>query len=305
MHEIYLITNKINGKVYIGQTSQTLRDRWTQHCDPTSNCRHLRSAISKYGRDSFSMERLGRVDTQEEATNLEDIWIILLDSRNREYGYNISKAGPGAKGYTHSEEGKAAIGRAHRGKIISEETREKLRQANLGKKHGDSCKKKLSALTGEKANHFNSSIPTPELVFLYNSGLSCRAIGKQMGVSYNLVVRRLKKEGVDIRPNRQQDRKNRLTKQGKDSLVSPPLDEVVRLYESGMTAKQVGDVFQMGGSGITYLLRTSGYVLRPKFSAPFKKETDLGPDLGTEQTSGLSFAPPDAESSLLLQCTSS
>lgn len=208
MYEIYLITNQINEKVYVGQTSQSLKDRWIQHCDPNSHCRHLKSAIAKYGPDRFSMVSLGKAATQEEATNLEDLWIILFDSRNREHGYNISMAGPGAKGYTHSEESKAAIGRAHRGKIISEETREKLRQANLGKKHGDACKEKLSSLVGEKANNFNHSVSTPDLVDRYATGLSCKEIARQLGISYSIVVRRLRREGVEIRTNQKRRKVN-------------------------------------------------------------------------------------------------
>ena len=55
---IYKITNKVNNKVYIGQTSRSLEIRWREHksragCYYTS---HLYSAMNKYGVDNFIFE---------------------------------------------------------------------------------------------------------------------------------------------------------------------------------------------------------------------------------------------------------
>lgn len=57
---IYKISNKINGKFYIGQRNDIER-RWKEHCSPTryktSNI-PLEWAIYKYGKDNFSLEVL-------------------------------------------------------------------------------------------------------------------------------------------------------------------------------------------------------------------------------------------------------
>ena len=45
---VYLITNTINGKRYVGQTKRTLHERWWQHTHQ-KNCRYLSAAINKYG----------------------------------------------------------------------------------------------------------------------------------------------------------------------------------------------------------------------------------------------------------------
>ena len=50
---IYKITNIINNKVYIGQTVNTLKNRWCKHCH-SNGCRMLYNAILKYGKDSFT-----------------------------------------------------------------------------------------------------------------------------------------------------------------------------------------------------------------------------------------------------------
>ena len=49
MGYIYRIKNKIDNKIYIGQTIQDLEDRWRGHLKKHSNCRYLKSAFKKYG----------------------------------------------------------------------------------------------------------------------------------------------------------------------------------------------------------------------------------------------------------------
>ena len=51
---IYKIVNKINGKIYVGQTRQNLEKRWRQHRKIGSNCRYLKYAFEKYGINNFN-----------------------------------------------------------------------------------------------------------------------------------------------------------------------------------------------------------------------------------------------------------
>ena len=52
---IYKITNRINGKVYIGQTRMSLNVRWWHHCN-RKDCPALHHAIKKYGAENFTVE---------------------------------------------------------------------------------------------------------------------------------------------------------------------------------------------------------------------------------------------------------
>lgn len=68
---IYLVENRINGKCYIGQTTQTIEKRWKQHCCSAKqdNCNMpLCRAIRKYGADNFTVDEIERVecDSKEE-----------------------------------------------------------------------------------------------------------------------------------------------------------------------------------------------------------------------------------------------
>ena len=91
---IYKITNKINGKSYIGQTIQNVKERFYQHC--ATKCSQailnmvIHKAINKYGKSNFTIEVIEEV----ESTNLNDrerYWIKYYDSYSN--GYNSTKGG--------------------------------------------------------------------------------------------------------------------------------------------------------------------------------------------------------------------
>lgn len=62
MAYIYKITNKINGKVYIGKTLNSIQKRWREHLIDSKKrrCekRPLYSAINKYGEENFEIEQI-------------------------------------------------------------------------------------------------------------------------------------------------------------------------------------------------------------------------------------------------------
>ena len=91
---IYVITNKINGRQYVGKTNQTVERRFKQHIkDRTRFCdRPLYRAINKYGPENFFVETLEEC-SEEESANLEIYWIGKLDTYKN--GYNATLGGEG------------------------------------------------------------------------------------------------------------------------------------------------------------------------------------------------------------------
>jgi group I intron endonuclease len=93
--------NKVNNKVYIGQTCQELNDRW-KNGNGYKKCRYFGPAIQKYGWDNFEHIVLQTNLTAEEADYFEKKYIQEYEAMNREKGYNLREGGQ--KGYTLTPE---------------------------------------------------------------------------------------------------------------------------------------------------------------------------------------------------------
>lgn len=94
---IYLITNTINNKVYVGSTTRTIDIRWSEHCRANTNSL-LHKAIRKYGKEYFVIEVL---KVSNDIDKDEIYYIEALDSIC--YGYNISQGGEGRRGKSCSD----------------------------------------------------------------------------------------------------------------------------------------------------------------------------------------------------------
>jgi group I intron endonuclease len=137
---IYLITNTVNGKVYVGQTVN-FKARWKGHHKSLRGNRsktpHLQHAWNKYGGVAFEFSVLERVSivglTKGEARELlnrkETTWIARFDSTNPEKGYNICKEGSSPLGIKHSEETRARYKERSRRLAADPEWRRKVAEA--------------------------------------------------------------------------------------------------------------------------------------------------------------------------------
>lgn len=141
--QIYQITNLVNGKYYIGQTSQSLTDRFKGHIRDSKNkrtrgCPVLHAAIRKYGEENFVVESLCLASDTKELNNLEKLWIVSLDSTNKDVGYNILFGGEGTRGFKWSKESRAKLSaskignKANVGRVLSEETKKKISESLMG-----------------------------------------------------------------------------------------------------------------------------------------------------------------------------
>lgn len=94
---VYRITNVLNFKLYYGLSSQTLDDRWYDHCAAARNRSpyYFHRALRKYGVNAWLKEVVQTCATLEEANNLEHRLIIESDSCHSKKGYNRTKGGDG------------------------------------------------------------------------------------------------------------------------------------------------------------------------------------------------------------------
>jgi len=153
--KIYRLTNKINGKMYHGQTIQDLKDRWIKYRSlDCENQPKIYRALLKYGPESFIYECVDIAKEQSELNKLETFYIRKFDSMHNGYNCNEGGDSPGAI----CEETKRKISEANKGckngmfgKLHSIETKHKMSIANknnnfrLGKKATEEFKNNLSA----------------------------------------------------------------------------------------------------------------------------------------------------------------
>jgi len=132
---VYVFTNKINGKQYVGYTKLNLSHRAASHIyDSLKGSTYpFHAAIRKYGMDNFDAIIVLECETVEEAQLREYEWIDHL--KTREVGYNVAKGGDGgftsemAKRGNDTKRKNGTIGnagRVHKGKKFSEQHRKAL-----------------------------------------------------------------------------------------------------------------------------------------------------------------------------------
>ena len=179
MQGIYKITNKVNNKVYIGQ-SYDIEKRWKGHLydleHRVHHSEHLQKSYNKYGIESFVFEILEEVNDSNCLTTKEQYWIDYYNSMDKNFGYNMKGAGPKGKlsqesknklsrkikeyykcndnpmlGKKHSIESKLKISKHRKGIPVTDEQKEKLSKALKNRKFSKEHKEKLSlSKKGEK-----------------------------------------------------------------------------------------------------------------------------------------------------------
>lgn len=144
---IYKVTNKMNGKVYIGKTVRSVDDRWAQHVSFAKiggGCPYLGAAIRKYGSEAFEIEQLAQATNENELGRLEMGFIQQFQSHQREIGYNLTLGGEGITGHYHSPETKAKMSAKKRGE----------NHPMFGRHQSPSARQRISEHTRGNDNHF-------------------------------------------------------------------------------------------------------------------------------------------------------
>lgn len=143
---IYCIENKVNGKKYIGMSTE-LNKRWSNHKSSLSNGTHindhLQNSWNKYGKENFEFKILEDNIKEENLADREIYWIDFYDTFEGE-GYNLTKGGESLNGYIFTEEHRMKISEALTGKTHTEESKRRMSEARIGITYSEETKRKMS-----------------------------------------------------------------------------------------------------------------------------------------------------------------
>jgi group I intron endonuclease len=191
---IYKAQNKINQKIYIGQTLRSLPKRIRAHIRGGGNWfRPITNAIKKYGIEAFEFVMIDHANSREELNEKEMRWIRYYNCVSPR-GYNLTAGGAGLQGPSEETRNKirkalgdpearkrrselyTGPGNPFYGKKHSEELKNKMRERKgsqhpcFGLKRPDTAKRN-SLMRGGK-NHMYGKRYTPEELEIFRRASS-------------------------------------------------------------------------------------------------------------------------------------
>lgn len=116
MYTIYRVKNLVNGKSYIGYTTETVEERWRRHVNAAHKNKYnglLLKAIRKCGKENFITEVL--CEGQDDEAGLKIAEPLMIEIFKPEY--NLTRGGEGVMGYTYTPEQREANRQRQLGKV--------------------------------------------------------------------------------------------------------------------------------------------------------------------------------------------
>ena len=197
---VYLLRNLNDGKVYVGQTTRPVGERWAHHCSDARKGRidmPVCCAIRQNGPAAFVVNVLAIAASQDELNQLESYYVRLFESRDPKYGYNI-RAGGDRRLPPESRRKIAEANRAHRiGQHWPDQIRARMSASQFARwkratpeekaQHGQRAKgRKHSAVARRR---MSEATDTPErvarrktIIHMRNAGATWTVIGHSLGV---------------------------------------------------------------------------------------------------------------------------
>lgn len=181
MYYVYMISNLVNDKLYIGKCADP-DQRWSRHLTAAKNGKPgdgryqvIHAAMNKYGAENFKLKTIASAETEAKALDLEKQYIKKYNTFKGE-GYNCTEGGDGASGYRHNKKTKQKMSQIKRksylgqnnpfyGKTHSKETRRKIsevakqrtgpKNSFYGKQHTKESRRKMKANHYQKKRYFS------------------------------------------------------------------------------------------------------------------------------------------------------
>ena len=187
---IYSITNLVNGRLYIGQTTKLNPEkRWTEHKNEANrniSNQYIHKAMRKHGIDNFVFDIIETCPDTKSLNEAEINWIEKLDTFGS-HGYNLTIGGNNTTGYRHTLESRQKMSTFQQQRINTPEHNTNISKSQKGKKgiHARNTKKviQIDKNTGEEIACWFTMNYAYEELNIQSSGISkaCKGQRKTAG----------------------------------------------------------------------------------------------------------------------------
>lgn len=184
-HYIYLMTNKINDKKYVGQTNNLKRRIKYQHF----NTGHVKTAIDKavlkYGKENFEIKVIE--ETNKDKVDEREIYWIEKYNTYKGVGYNCTPGGESLSGEDNPMYGVSLSGKLNGmyGRERSQKVKDKLKKFRTGLKHKEETKNKISEAT-KGSNNPRAKIKLKDVYNIFKLYFEENKSGYKIGEIYNV-----------------------------------------------------------------------------------------------------------------------
>ena len=227
MYYVYITTNLINGKKYIGVSNNKNVYYKTYYI---GSGKLLKLAIQKYGRKNFKKEIIKEFNDEIHSREYEKVLIEQYDAVNNELFYNLCEGGYGGsqKGHNVSALTKEKISNKLKGRIITEESKKKISNKLKGKSFKS---KEALKICSDKKKLFWINLNEIDRDII-SKKMSEKHKGKVVSVETGIKIAKLKPEDIF---------------------------NIFNLYEIGKTHKELSIMFNINISSIYDILNKKSY----------------------------------------------
>ena len=254
---IYMYKNKINGKIYIGQTTCSLKKRLYDHLHQDG---YIDRALRKYGIENFEITVLEDNINDTNMLNEREIYYI-EKYKSYENGYNLTVGGNGSKKYT----------KKFVDNIIYDIKNTSLSLKDIGKKHGVSLSTVFDINRGYILNDPSIKYPIRKernttkyslklineaINYLKDTKLSFSDIAKKMNVKISFIddINRGKRKGINKNIS-YPIRKSNIKKPNISKEQALKIIQMLKLNDKSVY--QIGEIFNIPGYTVGQINRGS------------------------------------------------
>lgn len=243
MFYVYYIQNLLNNKIYVGKTND-LKSRFNNHVTYANGGKEkypqhfsfIHAAIRKNGKENFIFDYIEEFENERDAFEAENFWIEFFNSNNKYIGYNLTIGGEGSSG-----------------RIVSQETKDKIAQKATGRLHSEESKKKISnagklrSNSQETRNKISKSNKGRKLTDTQILANSLRQIGKKLPQSQIENMKKSAKRGEN---------------NSKSKLSNQQVIEIRILFKTGKyKIKELAKLFNVSASCMSGVINYKTYIM--------------------------------------------